>query len=324
MPVFQQRVRTVVALVISRWRVVALWLALGSAAGVAAAFLIPSVYVADASFQPEDPNSSLGGLGGRSLAGLASQLAGGGIGGGANPQFFADLVSSRVILRRLAASSFPSPDGVKPLAEIYGLGKLQGEERLQRTERVLTKKLSGSLNFRTGVVSFQVQANTPAMAYALAESTLAALNDFNVRMRQSRAAAQRRFAEERVAEARQALADAEDRTLSFQLQNRDVSAPGLQLTLQRLKRQEDLALTFYNEMRTNLEQTRLQEVRDTPALTIIDAPQIPVQRAWPRRSLVAIVGALAGVAIAFTQLLLFGAARPTVQKPLVRSVAGAA
>ena len=285
-----------------RWRFVALCGAAGALVGIATALVLPSRYRASGSFQPESqmPSMLSGGL-----ASLATQLGAGALGGQANPQFYADLLQSRALLLRLAGESFPSPAGVRPLWQLYGYRGLDENERTQRAADRLARKLEVGNNFRTGVVSFSVEGSSPAMAKALADSVLAAVNDFNVRVRQSRAANERRFTAARAEEARQALSSAENSLAEFNQRNRVVTSPGLQLEYERLRRAVDMNTQVYVQLRLQAENAAAQEVRDTPALSVIDAPVLPIKRSWPNRRLTVLASLLAGVLLsaAYTVLL---------------------
>jgi uncharacterized protein involved in exopolysaccharide biosynthesis len=275
--------------------------AIGAAIGVLAAFTLPRYYTSTASFQPESASPSL--LGNSGLAGLASQLGATALGGGPNAQFYADLVTSQIVTRRLAQASFPAGDGIQPIAQIYGYGSLEGEKRLQRTAAKLAKSLTVSLNFRTGVVAFSVEGRSPEMAKLLADSVLAVLNDFNISIRQSRARAERKFTSARVADARDSLSHAEDALAAFNMRNRVANSPGLQVERDRFQRAVDVASQIYLQLRGQAEQAALQEVRDTPALTVIDPPLLPIRQSWPNRRLTVIAATLAGFLVAALYLL---------------------
>ena len=52
------------------------------------------------------------------------------------------------------------------------------------------------------------------------------------------------------------------------------------------------------------EQARLQEARNVPTLTILSAPFVPVKKSFPPRRLIVVLGALAGLIVAWVQLSL--------------------
>ena len=260
--------------------------------GLAAALLLPRWYTTRSSFQPESQVPSALSAG---LAGIASQLAAGALGGQANPQFYADLIRSDAVIRRVAANSYEGPHGLQPLAEIYRLTRLTGEKRIQRTMARLRDGVSTDVNIRTGVVSFTVTGRTPEMAKAIADSILAAVNDFNINIRQSRARAEHSFAEARAKDAARELALAEDAVAEFNTRNRIYTSPGLQTQSERLKRAADVASQVYLQLKLQAEQAAVQQVRDTPALTVIDPPSLPIKPSSPKKALTVFGSAFAGL-----------------------------
>src|SRR5205823_6465820 len=144
-----------------------------------------------------------------------------------------------------------------------------------RDERGL-KKLRGMIRVtpdaKTNVVSFAVDARDPQLAFQIARALLQNLDAFNVSVRQSRAKNERAFLDARVADAQQDLRSSEGDLESFLSSNRDFHSPSLAVQEARLRRRVDLAQTRFIELQRQLDQARVQEVRDTPVITVLDAP----------------------------------------------------
>ena len=275
---------------------------LGTVVGGGTAMILPSYYRSGAAFQAEVTSpSALSGA----LAGLASQIGNLPLGTPNSAQFFGDLVTTDAVLRRLVQESFPWRGQLAPLSTIYGYDDGPDELRDYRTVYRLRKALAVDVNVRTGVVRFSVEARTPVLAMTLAESTLAALNAANIDLRQKRAAAERTFTADRAEHARQELRGAEEALAEFYQRNRSIgNAPSLQLEEAQMRRQVDMAQQVYVQLRLQEEQAAVQEVRNTPAISVIDPPLTPVKRSWPRRTLAALLGTMTGLALALARLSL--------------------
>jgi len=274
---------------------------LGGVVGGGTALLLPSYYQSGAAFQAEttSPTQISG-----ALAGLASQIGNLQLGTQTSAQFFGDLLTTDAVLRRLIQERFPWQGQVASLAQIYGLADQSEGLRDFNTVRKLRKALGVDVNIRTGVVHFSVEARTPELAQALAESTLAALNAANVDLRQARAAAERTFTSERADHARDDLHAAEQALADFYERNRSITgSPALQLQEGQLKRQVDMAQQVYVQLRLQEEQAAVQEVRNTPAISVIDPPLAPVKRSWPKRRLAVLLGLFAGGTIAVVRIV---------------------
>jgi uncharacterized protein involved in exopolysaccharide biosynthesis len=102
---------------------------------------------------------------------------------------------------------------------------------------------------------------------------LAMVSEFNLSTRQSQAAAERRFAEARMLEARGELRAAENALEAFLDANRRIdNAPELQMRRERLQREVVEHETVYTMLSQAYERARIDEVRDTPVVTLIEGP----------------------------------------------------
>jgi uncharacterized protein involved in exopolysaccharide biosynthesis len=50
----------------------------------------------------------------------------------------------------------------------------------------------------------------------------------------------------------------------------------------------------------------MQAVRNTPSISVIDPPLVPVKRSWPQRRLAVLLGALIGAAVILARFALQG------------------
>jgi uncharacterized protein involved in exopolysaccharide biosynthesis len=157
----------------------------------------------------------------------------------------------------------------------------------------------------TSVVRFDVVSSSNELSSQIASALLDLVNDFNLRRRQSQARAEREFVERSAVRAKLSLDSLEELNVAFHRQNRDIAgSPALQAEQARLLRQLTLRQQVYLTLSQNLELARIDEVRSTPVVTVLERPQYwpePVARGTVRK---AIVGTLAGTF--FTVLLIFG------------------
>lgn len=286
----------------ARWLFLLGWTVLGGAIAGGTALILPSYYRSGAAFQAESNNQlQMSGA----LAGLASQLGSIPMGNPqSSPQFFGDLLTTDAVLRRVAASRYPYEGQVQPLSAIYGYADQPPALRDFRTVRRLRGAISVDVSLRTNVVRFSVEARSPELAAALAETTLVDLNQANIELRRARAAAEHEFTDSRAAEARQGLDSADQALAAFYQRNRSIAnSPDLQMEEGRLKRAVDMAQQVYVQLRMQAEQAGLQEIRNTPVISVVDPPLIPVRRSRPDRRLAVALGLLVGFTLATSRLL---------------------
>jgi uncharacterized protein involved in exopolysaccharide biosynthesis len=192
------------------------------------------------------------------------------------------------------------------------------EDRALRRDRAVTrlsKLLETSMSARTGVVTVKVKAYDPVLAQSVCQRLIDLVGEFNLRRRQTRARAERRFSEERLQAVRAELRVSEDRLQQFMQSNRDYrNAPALFLQEQRLQSDVSLLRQVVVTLQQATEQAKIDEVRDTPTITIIESPSVPVRRDSRGAAKAGILGALLGVILGLS--LAF--ARELLSRPEVR------
>jgi uncharacterized protein involved in exopolysaccharide biosynthesis len=268
---------------------------LGAVLGVTTGLVKQRTYTAHAAFMPQSRRTNA------SLSGLAAQF---GVAlptgdGGQSPAFYADLMRSRELLKPLLASRF-NGQTLEHWLEPSGSTPAIRRERL--IDKV-TDMIDPTVAQKTGVVRVNVSAPDPILAQQLDSALLFQLNRFNLESRQSQAAAERRFTEQRLAEVRAALRVAEDRLRAFLESNRDYGrSPQLSVQQERLSRDVTVQQQLFLTLTQAYEQAKIEEVRDTPVITVLERPEVPV-RPDSRKSIVRAIiglflGLLLGVAIA--------------------------
>lgn len=261
-------------------------------------------FTSTASFVPQTrrPNAS-------QLTGLAAQLGVqvGGLEPGQSPQFFADLAVSRRVLLEAARTTYdvPARDGTRLRGNLIQLLDVKGRDAGEAEELVLRKlqqRAGASASARTGVVFVRIWMQEPALAEAVLERILELVGDYNVSTRQSQARAERQFTERRLAESRAELRAAEERLSQFVGGNRAyVESASLRFQQERLEREVSMRQQVYQQLAQSFEQARIEEVRDTPVLSLVEpprAPAVPDPRGLVLKSALAlIVGATIAIAL---------------------------
>lgn len=265
--------------------------------------LLPRTYTAESTLTPQSRRMT------SNLSGLAAQfgLALPGADAGQSPAFYADLLSSHQILGQVVDTKFeyPSDTGVVrgTLVQIYRAKGDTPPLRRDAAIRRLAEDVEASTVQKTGVIELAVQARHPVLAQLISQRLIALLDQYNLHTRQSQAAAERRFTEQRLDEVRRDLRAAEDALQRFLQRNRDYrNSPELAFEQERLKREVSLEQQLYSTLAEAFEQAKIEEVRDTPVITVVEPPEAPVRpdpRGLLRNGLLALVlGALLGMALA--------------------------
>lgn len=289
-----------------RWRL-ARWAFLGGLVAVLSVFFKGLTWTASASFVPQGADPAVAGI--RSLAGqLGVSIPVGGASATESPQFYADLLTSRVILSPIVNDTLlVAEEGAEPRAvlELLAVGAPELAALREEGIKALREWIKTSVA-RTGVLTVSVTTAWPSVSLAIAERVLDEVNRFNLHSRQSQAAAERRFVEERLAAQRRALAGAEGRLGAFLEANRQFrNSPNLTFEFDRLQREVALQQEVLVALAQAHEEARIREVRDVPVITVIESPILPA-RPDPRGRLLrgilgVLLGGFLGLLVAFTR-----------------------
>lgn len=294
---------------LKRWKFVLGFPIAAAVIAAVVALIIPPKFTAYAVFFPEQEAAGLDLPAG--IAGLAAQFGVAVPGGGtSSPEFYADVVASRTVRDQVLQARYPDPRSDSPgdSATLLDILEVKGRtdlERLEEGREELQKMVSADVETETDVVELAVQTRYPALSAAVANRVLDLLNTFNLESRQSNARERRRFMEGRIAQAEAELREAEERLKAFLERNRSFqSSPDLSFQHDRLQRQVRMKEEVVTTLRRSYEEARIQEVKDTPVITVIDRAVPPQEKSSPKRVLIVTVTLLLGGVLAIS--LAFG------------------
>jgi uncharacterized protein involved in exopolysaccharide biosynthesis len=295
---------------LARWRT-AVAVALGTIVfTLALALILPPTYRATASFVTTDAEIGLraGGLSDLAaspgISGLASQF---GLGGprdpSESPAFYTQLLASRELLTRLLSSRFPDPRTAAPgdsatLLALLQIRDADPERAIETAVKRLRRKMRVAVDMKTNFVVLTVDARWSHLAADVANRAMALVSAFNKEQRVSRARARRDFLETRVAAALSELRATEDSQRLFYERNRSwENSPGLLVEERRIRRQVETANSLYLSLRQQYETARIDEVNNTPVITVVDQAVPPRRREWPRVALMLVAATVLGAGL---------------------------
>ena len=268
----------VASLVVRRRRLIFVSTLVGALLGVGVALISPPKYTTTSSFLPNEADQA--GLAG--VAGLAQQFGfeiPRSSDAAQSPEFYRDLLLSKEILSGVlrAGMEVVTAAGVTrvDLGEHFKIKGNTPEERNTRTRRYLIKNvISVGVARETGVVTVSIRTDDPGLSAAIGLRLLDLISAFDLEIRQSQASAERGFAEERLEQLRMEFSISEDSLKAFLIENRQVAnSPQLTFENDRLQRQVFMRQELVTAMAQGYEQARIDEVRNTPLITVIDRPE---------------------------------------------------
>ena len=145
------------------------------------------------------------------------------------------------------------------------------------------------------MLSLRITLHDPELAAAVANRMVEELNRFNVERRRSQSGEERIFTERRLKEVQKELTDAEAELVAFLQRNRQFSESSVaSVTARSLERKVSLKQEVLATMSRSYEEARINEVRDTPVLTVIDQAEPPAWKSFPKRTISVLVALVAG------------------------------
>lgn len=267
--------------------------------------LLPPTYTVTVSFTPETEGAQAS-----RFSGLASQF---GIDvpagqAGQSPQFYAYLLRTRELHRATVVTEYDlsttarQDSGTGQSRDLVSFLGHEGEPRpvaVAKAVRELRELFSVSANPETGVIELSVSTHSPDLSQQVAERMVDLVSEFNLERRKSQAAAKRDFIEEQLGQARADLRAAEDSLERFLEQNRQYeNSPTLRFERQRLQRRVDLRQQVYNSLAQSFQQSKIDEVRNTPVITVVEPPQRPARPDPSGLPLKVVLGLLVGGGVA--------------------------
>lgn len=274
---------------------------------VTVSMLMPRTHTATSSFTLEGPNTG----GASRIAALGAQFGldlGGAVNAEASPQFAAELVTSRRLLEQVLETEFRFDTSDEPPETLSGtIPQLYDVEAdIQRRKIDLIRRMvKPEIDAGTGLVTLQVATRWPRLSELLNRRLLELLQEFNLNVRQTRAREEREFVEGQMEVAQRDLRAAENGLKTFLEQNRRVQSPELLFEQRRLNRRLDEAQALYTSLAQAYQQARIEEVRNTPVLTVVDRPEgsaYPTSRGTIWRGIIALLlGGLVALTLALVR-----------------------
>jgi uncharacterized protein involved in exopolysaccharide biosynthesis len=200
-----------------------------------------------------------------------------------SPQFYADLLTSPTLLKTVVTSPYDASAvdeyGGKPftgtLVEyLKATGPTAVDREADAMKRLLRNVFSVTVDRTTGIVRFDVRTKNRQLSTLVARRFLNLVNEFNLLRRQSQAGAERDFDNARSKATLDSLHAAEADLADFRAANIDFAhSPALATRETQLQRRLSLLQTVYTNIAQRYEMANIEAVRNTPVVTVIDAPE---------------------------------------------------
>jgi uncharacterized protein involved in exopolysaccharide biosynthesis len=292
-----------------RRRFVGIGTVLAGLAATAYTLLTPSIYTAQLTLLPrpdEMPSNAI-------FNQLASITGFSADSGGTQEALFDKIIVSDTVLDSVIVKTWSNEveGGEGTLCEVLGWASNNSDAQSsiiahQKTKVYLRREaLSFFRDGTTGFMRLRVSLpERPMLAAGLANELVARLDAFLRRSAQTRASDQRRFIEERLKDILGELRDSEEQLVVFETTNRAwAESPELSRKRGELTRDVQTQTALWIELKRQLELAKLDEVKDTVRVEVLDAASIPAEKSGPNRLLIVLAGFALGFVLTSSWVL---------------------
>ena len=150
----------------------------------------------------------------------------------------------------------------------------------------------------SSLFELNVSASEPQLAADIASTVMEELDshqqDYNAR----KATETRQFIDDRLLDAELELIEAEEALKIFREQNRSIfESPKLLLQQERLSRDVAVLIGVFTTLKQQLEKAKIDEVKESDYVIILDAPNTPLYRDSPKKKLLVVLAGIVGIGL---------------------------
>ncbi|MDH4460134.1 MAG: Wzz/FepE/Etk N-terminal domain-containing protein [Flectobacillus sp.] len=152
----------------------------------------------------------------------------------------------------------------------------------------IQKRVSASLDKKTGVITMSAKMPDPVVAAVIARFTQDYLTKYVVTYRTEKTKKDIAFLESRVSEVKRRYDAALYNYSSYQDRNRNLFLNVARDEGKKLQYEVDLSYNLYSELTKQLEEAKIKIRRDTPIFKVLEPAQIPLKKSEPKRAILVV------------------------------------
>ena len=222
---------------------------------------------------------------------------------------YPEIIKSRTLARSMLRRKFDTDKfgSQKTLFQILTYENENTENDLSRRENLAINKLLGMINvsedIKTSIVTLNVKGSEPKFVAELNQVLIEELDTHQRNYNKAKTTDTKKFIQGRIIDVEKELMAAEEDLKVFRDRNRRIeNSPTLKLEQQRLNREVTVLTGVFTTLKQQYETTKIEEVKESDYVVILDAPNVPIFTSNSKREIVTIIGLLGvllGIIIAF-------------------------
>ena len=262
-------------------------------------FMVGPTYVSSAKIM-----SSSGGSSTSQLQGLAAQFGVTVQGGSENAQWvYPEIVKSRTLAKSVLKRKFDTNEygPQKSLLQILTYGDEEPTVSIDTLEIHGANALIGMIEIESQGSFYNLSVSTfePQFAADLCAVLIEELDRHQREYKTEKVKETRLFIEGRIIDIQKELESAEENLKVFRDRNRQIGqSPALLLEQQRLTRETSVLTGVFTTLKQQLEMTKIEEVKESTLIQVLDPPIAPFHRDSPNRRLSVLLSLILGFGFA--------------------------
>lgn len=251
--------------------------------------ILPEYFKSTAIILPDMDKTKLGMFGG--MSDLAA-MAGINIGSeGAIIKLYPTIIQSESVLRNVVYKKYFSnrkADSIN-LIQYWEIEEKNPQREFEIVLKLLRENLDVSMEIKTLAITLNIETKEPQLSADILNNIINTLDSYIRTKRNTNASEQRKWIEARLSEVKADLKNSENALKEFREKNRVVaSSPQLLLEQERLTREIQINSTIYIELKKQYELARIEEIRTTPIINVLDYARPAAKKSSPKRSIIVI------------------------------------
>ena len=267
--------------------------------------IIYSIFIAKPVFTSTSKIMSSSGGGASQAANLAAQFGINIPTGQSEPKWvYPEIIKSRTLARAVLKQKFDTykfgPD--KSLLQILTFGNRKPKSSPSILEINGVNSLLGMIrvseDVKTGILTLQIDASEPVLASEINRVIIEELDIHQQMYNKNKTSETKQFIEERIVDVETELMASEEDLKVFMDRNRRIeNSPALQLERQRLGREVTVLTGVFTTLKQQLETTKIEEVKESNYVIVIDPPEVPLHRSKPKRKIMVVFAGFLGLGL---------------------------
>tara|TARA_B100000579_G_scaffold435788_1_gene459935 strand:+ start:634 stop:1923 length:1290 start_codon:yes stop_codon:yes gene_type:complete len=225
--------------------------------------------------------------------------------GGSEPEWaYSEIIKSRTLARSMLKRKFDTekygPN--KSLLQILTNFNKSSEFGINALEVVAVDNFIGMISLsedkKSKIFTITISASEPLFSYELNSALIEELDLHQRKYNKEKTSETRQFIEERIVETKKDLENAEEALKNFNDRNRRIeNSPALQLERLRLSREVTVLTGVFTTLKQQNETTKIEELKDSDYVIIVDKPEVPIFRSSPQRKRIVIIAGFIGIGL---------------------------